>query len=1123
MAEMMRRAVEWAKRAVVTEGDQSLESRHFLAAISGDSTLAEAVRDGLALPAALIVPADVETLGARLNTVPTPDVKIPLGDHVKAVYGEMFTRHGGRVPFAGFFRELLRLPDDPLMRKVRELNEALVEVLSAPEKEASPGLDGIMGDVLAVQNMLSRKVVGQQNAVQQIADAVFQAKISSREDDGSPRAVLLFLGPPGVGKTYTAQLLAEVLTGGGDEGGFLRLDMSAFADHEGFRGLVGFEPSFQGARPGILTEFAKEHPCGLVLIDEIEKSHPSVQNLLLQVLDYGKLEDKFTRESVSFGGNVVVFTTNLGRELYSTSLGGSAGAEEGASRPAVLEALTGAVNPLTGRPALAPELVSRLAKGYPILFNHLTPSALEEIAALALADLGVELEQRLGLLMQPVDERMLTLLIQRLGPDLDARNLTAGVPLMIKDALRGVLSEHREELFGENGGWGRIKTLILDLPRGPGREILDAMYDGGERFMMISSRPDPETVGGRFPELAWSFAEPGDFKTVVTRNNPDIVLVDLAADGNDSASGGLGRVARLVREIRQTRQEIAVYLFSSRPIGAGALERARDRLVRTSGARGFLPGIPEAWEIGERGTLGGIRRAVMRERYLREAFRTRKTAGFQWEVDFDFEDKEGSLTLRPADLHTRTVVASKDRTARLTFTGIPAERFDDIAGAGEAKRRLSEVLSWMRDPETLRSLGIRLPSGILLEGPPGNGKTLLARATAGEAGLPFFAVSATDFASKWVGESENNIRELFERAAMYAPSILFIDEIDAIGGQRGSSLNSVHDSMLNQLLVSMDGFSGRDRPVFFLAATNRADILDSALKRPGRFDLVITVGDLDVEARLELLRIKTARLPLSDDVDLAAVARATMGLSGAQLARAVQEAAILALRESQAAGEGEPVTVSMELFREAVTTVRYGLRQEGALPPETEMRRTAVHEAGHALIGELERPGSVHQATVLPRGRALGFVESLPDSEFVSMTSSDVRARIRTALAGRGAEILVFGADEVSAGCSQDLAVATRIATLAVGHYGMSAAVGPLSIPALRELLPGDASVESIQNEVQTMLREEETAVQKVLERYRGSLEAVAALLMERESVPGDAIRRVLDGPPSGSGAQRIV
>jgi len=1116
MPELMQRAVGWAKKAVVASDDSVLEPKHFLAALAADSLLQEGLRTEFSIEENLVLPPEISILGQGLTAIPLPEKRIPLRDDVKLIYKELYTRHGGKVPFAVFFDALLRIPEDSLVRRTRELNPSIEEARPGRDKTLSSNLDQIMGDVLAIQNMLSRKVVGQANAVQQIADAVFQAKISAREEEGSPRIVLLFLGPPGVGKTYTAQLLAEALKGG-DEGGFLRLDMSAYADHEGFRGLVGFEPSYQGARCGILTDFAKEHPLGLILIDEVEKSHSSVQNLLLQILDYGNLEDKFSREKISFSGNIVVFTTNLGRELYSTSLGGSAGAaEESASRPAVLEALTGAIHPLTGRPALAPELVSRLAKGYPILFGHLTPAALEEITALALNELSVELESQLGLRMQPVDERMMTLLIQRLGPDLDARRLMAGVPLMIKDALRTVFSEHREELFGKQGRWGRVRTLVLGLPTGAGLEKLDQMYAGGESFLLISAESDKEKVGGRFPELAWSFAGKDDFKEILRRSSIDVVLFDLGVGEGESLSGNRSQAAGMLREIRQVKADLPVYLFSSRPISGGNLEKARDRLVRDSGSRGFLPGRPEEWEQGAEGTLGRIRRSILRERYLREAFRTRKTASFQWEVSFSTDDKEGSLTLRPSDFHNRTVVASKDRTARLTFTGIPAERFENVAGAGEAKRRLGEILGWMRKPELLRNLGIRPPSGILFEGPPGNGKTLLARATAGEAGLPFFAVSATDFASKWVGESEDNIRELFERAAMYAPSILFIDEIDAIGGQRGSTASSVNDSMLNQLLVSMDGFSGRDRPVFFLAATNRADILDPALKRPGRFDLVINVGDLNVEARLELLRIKTQQLPLGEDVDLEAVARITMGLSGAQLARVIQEAAILALRQALEVNGETEILVTMELFREAVTNVRYGLRMEGALPPETEMRRTAVHEAGHALIGELERPGSVHQATVLPRGRALGFVESLPENEFSSITISDIRSRIRTALAGRGAEILVFGPEEVSAGCSQDLSVATRIAVLAVSHYGMSSKVGPLSMPALRELLPSGASVSVIQEEVESMLRLEETRVQEILEKHREQLETVAKLLVERESVPGEMIRKALNRSTSG-------
>lgn len=1119
MPQLMSRLVELAKRAVAASAESELRPVHFVAALAADPELATAVQEALGVPETLRFSDAQRKLGSKAAVLPPAEGKVPLSSFVKAVYGELYSASGGRVEGVAFMRALL-LSGDSEVAEVRRLNPALEALCPVPAPKEIAEIGTVLGDVLAVQNLLSSKVVGQAGAVQQIADAVFQARLGEQGDrSGAPRAVLLFLGPPGVGKTYTAQLLAESVASG-DDGGFLRLDMSGFADHEGFRGLVGFEPSYSGARSGILTDFMANHPRGLVLVDEIEKAHRSVQNLFLQVLDYGGLDDKFTRTRVSFDRATMVFTTNLGRELYSSPVGASAGSGDEVGRPAVLEALSGAVNPATGQPALAPELVSRLAKGYPILFRHLTPAALEKLAALALDELAVELEKQLGLRLEPVEPAVVTLLIQKLGPDLDARRLTAGVPLLVKDALRSVLSERREELFGKTAVWSKVRTLEIRPPEGPDAALLAPLHEGGRTFLCLTSDSLRELLEERFGDLDWTFASEETLKERLRSVSPDVILFDVAVPTGDEGRDVRGRLGRLIRTARQTRPDAPVHLFSSLegahlPLSEFALEQ----LIGTGGVHGFLPGSPSQWEPGPGGTLDSVRRAALREQALRETFRKRQNAAFQWDVAIDLQDKEGSLVLRPTDIRFETVVASKDRAARLSFTGIPGERFTDVAGAREAKRRLEEVLHWLKEPDDLQALGLRLPSGILLEGPPGNGKTLLARATAGEAGLPFFAVSATDFSSKWVGESEANIRELFERAATYAPSILFIDEIDAIGAARGSSFNSVHDSMLNQLLVSMDGFSGRDRAVFFLAATNRADLLDPALKRPGRFDLIITVGDLDLDARRELLEIKTARVPLAEDVDLAAVARATMGLSGAQLSQVVQEAAILALRRARQQGGAEVARVDNELFREAITNVRYGLRQDAALPPEEEMHRTAVHEAGHAVMGELVRPGSVHQATILPRGRALGFVESLPESEFASLTAAVIRGRIRMALAGRAAEVMEFGEDNVSAGCSQDLAVATRLAALAVSRYGMSAAVGPVSIPVLAELLPdAPAQSELMQREVAAMLRAEEEAVAVSLAENREAVVAVAQLLISKESVSGRQVRDLLAGG-NGPGA----
>ncbi len=1123
MGDVTRRAIEFAKRAAVVEGAGGLAARHFIIAVLADTTLREAVSSLLLDDGAVAVPRELEAVVTATGAASPVERKIPLAPGFKEGFQNLYREFGGLPPLSHLLKWLVQ-QDDEVVRSFLAANPKAIEAGGDLPAAPSSNLGRLMEDVNALQNMLAQRVIGQRQAVQQIADALFQAKIYGRSSDDAPRAVLLFLGPPGVGKTYTAQLMAESLCSGGT-GDFLRLDMSGYADRDSYRMLVGFEPSYQGARPGLLTEFVAQHPESLILVDEVEKANPVVHNLFLQILDRGVLEDKHTRENVSFGETTIVFTTNLGRELYASPNQSGFLSQFPISRPAVLEALVEARNPLTGQPALTPELVSRLAKGYPILFNHLTPVDLEEIARLSIGELALEFEAQLGIRLVPPDDRLLTLMVLRLGPDLDARSLTAGIPLMIKDAFRDVLTEHRHQLFEEAGTFDRVRTLALRLPDGPEREFFEDLHQGGERVVMVTDAPHDRVCPDLFPAFQWRFAPGGDEAVEMLRaEGADLVLLDLDLHISQGMQRGTGAL-RALRKIRTSHPDLPVYLYSDRDLTVDTEPDFSQRIVDSGGARGFLAGPIERWAAGEGSPLEDVRRILLRERHLREMFRTRQNVQFHWEIDIEFEDKEGTIVLRPRDIHTQTVVASRDRTARLTFTGIPGERFGDVAGAREAKRRLGEVIRWMRAPELLGTLGVDLPKGILLEGPPGNGKTLLARATAGEAGLPFFAVSATDFASKWVGESEANIRELFERAATYAPSILFIDEIDAIGARRSGEHAGIHDSMLNQLLVSMDGFSSKDRPVFFLAATNRADMLDPALKRPGRFDLIITVDDLDVEARHELLRIKTASLPLAEDVDLKALARGAMGLSGAQLAQMVKEAAILALREAEDSAGEQGVHVSMRVFREALTNVRYGLKREGPLPSEGEMERTAYHEAGHALVAELERPGSVHQATVLPRGRALGFVESLPESEYASITIGDIRSRIRVALAGRGAELAVYGDDGVSAGCSQDLEVATRIATLAVSRYGMSREIGPLSLPVVEQLLPRARSSEGALAEIHAMLKLEEATVSRLLEAHRPALDMVARLLLERETVTGREISSAIRGhtPPHTGGGDAVA
>ncbi|MDY0110031.1 MAG: AAA family ATPase [Candidatus Krumholzibacteria bacterium] len=1117
MPKITEAVVSLAKRAACLESAPQLLARHFLAGAMADLHARALIAERAGVKEGALAPVALTARVAEVVAAAPVTASIPLGDDIRDVFQNLYRAHRGLPPFAALLPVLLAVDDE----QIRELTAAHPALAAAgtPVPVPSSPLAQLMQDVNGLQNLLTRKVIGQQPAMQQIADAVFQARIYRRAGEDTPQAVMLFLGPPGIGKTYTAQLIAHSLHGD-REGAFLRLDMSSYADHDAYRMLVGFEPSYQGARPGLLTEHVSRHPDCLILVDEIEKASSTVHNLFLQILDRGQLEDKFTRTNVAFGQTIIVFTTNLGTELYASGTRSGFLSQAAVTRPAVMEALRAAIHPLTGRPALSPELCSRLAKGYPILFSHLRPLDLEQIVQLAIDDLGREFEAQLGLALNIADPRLLTLLILRLGPDLDARTVTAGIPLMIKDALRDVFTEHRDMLFGSSGAFDRVRTLTIDLPRESERAWFDELGEGGRRILVVSDQIAAETWRESAPDNQWTVCADGTTAVeAMRRESPDLVLIDIDLHRGAGAGDGAA-VQRAVRQLRAAAPDAAVYLMCDRAVHDQPSPETLDRMMAELGACGYLAGPLAGWPTGTDSPLEAVRSHRLRDAYLREMFRLRQTVRFDWDITLEFLDgKDGEIILRPRDIHAQTVVASKDRVARLSFTGIPAERFDNVAGAGEAKRRLREIIGWIRNPESLRTMGVDLPSGILLEGPPGNGKTLLARATAGEANLPFFAVAATDFVSKYVGESEANIRELFERAATYAPSILFIDEIDAIGASRSAERAGVHDSMLNQLLVSMDGFTRRDRPIFFLAATNRADLLDPALKRPGRFDLVLTIEDLDVDARAELLAIMTRKLPLAADADLAALARAALGLSGAQLSQVVKEAAILAHRDATAGGAaganasaaaGSKPGVTMRHLRAALTNVRHGVAREGAAPPLAELQRTACHEAGHALLAELEQPGSVHQATVLPRGRALGFVESLPESEYASLTAARIRGRIRVALAGRCAEIVAYGMDGVSSGCSQDLEHATRLATLAVSRFGMSNALGPVSLPALSGLLTASAVQTRAEDEVIGMIKQENGRVAEVLERHNLLLDRITRLLMDQETVSGDELRQLV-------------
>ncbi len=447
--------------------------------------------------------------------------------------------------------------------------------------------------------------------------------------------------------------------------------------------------------------------------------------------------------------------------------------------------------------------------------------------------------------------------------------------------------------------------------------------------------------------------------------------------------------------------------------------------------------------------------------------------------------------------------------------------FDDVAGIDEAKEDLMEIVEFLRDPQKFQRLGGRIPRGVLLVGPPGTGKTLTARAVAGEANVPFFTISGSDFVEMFVGVGASRVRDMFDQAKKNAPCIIFIDEIDAVGRHRGAGLgggNDEREQTLNQLLVEMDGFEPNES-IIIIAATNRPDVLDPALLRPGRFDRQITVPNPDVNGRDKILKVHVRKVPLAPDVDLRIIARGTPGFSGADLMNLVNEAALLAARR------GRRLVTHAE-FEDAKDKVMMGAERKSMAMSEDEKKLTAYHEAGHALVGLSVPAGMpVHKATIIPRGRALGMVKFLPEGDKYSMRYVEYTSHLAVAMGGRVAEELIFGKENITSGAQGDIQQATAMARAMVTRLGYSDELGTvmygdqqeevfLGMSMGRQQSMSEATAQKVDAEVRRLINGGYEDARKILTTKKKQLEAVAKALLEYETLTGDEIKDIIAGKP---------
>ena len=431
--------------------------------------------------------------------------------------------------------------------------------------------------------------------------------------------------------------------------------------------------------------------------------------------------------------------------------------------------------------------------------------------------------------------------------------------------------------------------------------------------------------------------------------------------------------------------------------------------------------------------------------------------------------------------------------------------FADVAGIDEAKEELEEIVEFLKNPAKFQDLGGKIPKGCLLVGPPGTGKTLLAKAIAGEAKVPFFTISGSDFVEMFVGVGASRVRDMFEQARKSAPCIVFIDEIDAVGRHRGLGIgggNDEREQTLNQLLVEMDGFESSSG-VIIVAATNRPDVLDPALLRPGRFDRQIVVSNPDIKGRKRILDIHLKKVKVSSDLDSEIIARGTPGFSGADLANVVNEAALLAARRGKK-------MVTMKEMEDAKDKVMMGAERKSMVIRDDEKKLTAYHEAGHAIVTlNCEASDPIHKATIIPRGRALGMVVRLPEHDKLSYTRKQCRADLAVAFGGRAAEEIIFGEEKVTSGASSDIKFATGLATAMVRQWGMSDKVGPILYEKEKE---SEAASNIIDDEVKKIINESHELAKKILTEKNDDLHTVAKALLEYETLTGDEIKDIIAG-----------